>query len=81
MTSSTSSIEATASGSGKSDNTTTTNPAPLARPTNFSTKLKTKTVKAPDSFPTPMEEPKKILKAKFLGDLQVSLIMIKSLNP
>lgn len=46
----------------------------LIRPTHFTTKLKTKTVsKAPDSFPTPMEEPKKIIKAKFMGEIEVDL--------
>ncbi len=44
----------------------------LIRPTHFTTKLKTKTVsRVPDSFPTPMEEPKKIIKAKFIGDIEV----------
>ena len=44
----------------------------MIRPTHFTSKLKTKTVRAPESFPTPMEEPKKIIKAKFIGDLEVS---------
>ena len=45
----------------------------LIRPTHFTTKLKTKTVsRAPDSFPTPMEEPKKIIKARFIGEVEVS---------
>lgn len=45
----------------------------MIRPTHFTTKLKTKTVsRAPDSFPTPMEEPKKIIKAKFFGEIEVS---------
>ena len=44
----------------------------LIRPTHFTTKLKTKSVsRAPDSFPTPMEEPKKIIKARFIGELEV----------
>ena len=44
----------------------------LIRPTHFTTKLKTKTVsRAPDSFPTPMEEPKKIIKARFMGEIEV----------
>ena len=44
----------------------------LIRPTHFTTKLKTKTVsRAPDSFPTPMEEPKKIIKARFIGEVEV----------
>lgn len=43
----------------------------LARPTHFTSKLKTKTVRAPESFPTPMEEPKKVIKAKFIGELEV----------
>ena len=44
----------------------------LIRPTHFTTKLKTKTVsRAPDSFPTPMEEPKKIIKARFIGEMEV----------
>lgn len=38
------------------------------RPTNlgpsFNEKLKTRTVPAPESFPTPMEEPRKIMKAR-----------------
>ena len=38
------------------------------RPTNlgpnFNEKLKTRTVPAPESFPTPMEEPRKIIKAR-----------------
>lgn len=49
---------------------------PMARPTSlgpsFNDKLKTKTVPAPESFPTPMEEPRKVLKAFFLGTLQVT---------
>ena len=61
-------------------NPTSTSAAPAApgssnliRPTHFTTKLKTKTIsRAPDSFPTPMEEPKKIIKAKFIGELEVS---------
>ena len=44
----------------------------LIRPTHFTTKLKTKTVsRAPESFPSPMEEPKKIIKAKFIGEIEV----------
>lgn len=47
----------------------------MIRPTHFTTKLKTKTVsRAPDSFPTPMEEPKKIIKAKFFGELEVRIL-------
>ena len=38
---------------------------------NFNTKLQTKTVPAPESFPTPMEEPRKVIKAWFLGTQQV----------
>ena len=47
---------------------------PLIRPTSlgFNDKLKTRSVPAPESFPTPMEEPRKVLKAMFLGQLQVS---------
>ena len=49
----------------------------LIRPTHFTTKLKTKTVsRAPESFPTPMEEPKKIIKAKFIGELEVSPVTL-----
>ena len=43
-------------------------PPERVRPTNlgpnFNEKLKTRTVPAPESFPTPMEEPKKIIKAR-----------------
>ena len=49
----------------------------LIRPTHFTSKLKTKTVRAPESFPTPMEEPKKIIKAKFIGDLEVIVLFLK----
>lgn len=54
----------------------TTPPAPIPnsgmiRPTHFTSKLKTKTVRAPESFPTPMEEPKKIIKARFIGEVEV----------
>ena len=53
----------------------------LIRPTHFTTKLKTKTVsRAPESFPTPMEEPKKIIKAKFIGELEVSPITLEYLE-
>ena len=51
----------------------------LIRPTHFTSKLKTKTVRAPESFPTPMEEPKKIIKAKFIGDLEV-IVTFKKKN-
>ena len=67
-TSSTSSISTAATAPGSSN---------LIRPTHFTTKLKTKTVsRAPDSFPTPMEEPKKIIKAKFIGELEVRIVEI-----
>ena len=63
-TSNTSSVVTAATAPGSSN---------LIRPTHFTTKLKTKTVsRAPESFPTPMEEPKKIIKAKFIGELEVS---------
>jgi hypothetical protein len=43
--------------------------------------LKTKTVsRAPESFPTPMEEPKKIIKAKFIGELEVSPVTLEYLG-
>ena len=47
---------------------------PLIRPTSlgFNDKLKTRSVPPPESFPTPMEEPRKVLKAMFLGYIQVS---------
>ena len=47
---------------------------PLNRPTSLivNDKLKTRTVPAPESFPTPMEEPRKVLKAMFLGQIQVT---------
>lgn len=41
------------------------------RPTSFNTKLQTKTVPMPESFPTPMEEPRKVMRALFLGAVQV----------
>ena len=46
---------------------------PMIRPTSlgFNDKLKTRSVPAPESFPTPMEEPRKVLKAMFLGQIQV----------
>eukprot|EP00095_Tigriopus_kingsejongensis_P004807 snap_masked-scaffold182_size278544-processed-gene-1.6 protein:Tk04807 transcript:snap_masked-scaffold182_size278544-processed-gene-1.6-mRNA-1 annotation:"amyloid beta a4 precursor protein-binding family b member 2-like isoform x3" len=48
----------------------------VLRPTslgaNFNTKLQTKTVPAPESFPTPMEEPRKLMKAHLLGYAQVN---------
>ena len=46
---------------------------PLLRPTSlgFNEKLKTRSVPPPESFPTPMEEPRKVLKAMFLGQIQV----------
>ena len=46
---------------------------PLIRPTSlgFNDKLKTRSVPPPESFPTPMEEPRKVLKAMFLGQIQV----------
>merc|ERR1719414_2151256 len=62
-TSNTSSVVTAATAPGSSN---------LIRPTHFTTKLKTKTVsRAPESFPTPMEEPKKIIKAKFIGEVEV----------
>ena len=47
---------------------------PLIRPTSlgFNEKLKTRSVPPPESFPTPMEEPRKVLKGMFLGQIQVS---------
>ena len=48
---------------------------PLIRPTSLvmaTDKLRTRTVPAPESFPTPMEEPRKVLKAMFLGQIQVA---------
>ena len=46
---------------------------PMIRPTSlgFNDKLKTRSVPPPESFPTPMEEPRKVLKAMFLGQIQV----------
>jgi hypothetical protein len=41
------------------------------RPTTLNTKLQTKTVPMPESFPTPMEEPRKVMRARFLGAVQV----------
>ena len=42
------------------------------RPTSLGTKLQTKAVPTPESFPTPMEEPRKTLSGFFLGTLEVS---------
>lgn len=40
---------------------------------NFSSsKLQTKTIPVPESFPTPMEEPRKVMRAMFLGTMQVN---------
>ncbi|XP_059080131.1 protein Fe65 homolog [Tigriopus californicus] len=48
----------------------------VLRPTslggNFNSKLQTKAVPAPESFPTPMEEPRKVMKALLLGNVQVN---------
>lgn len=67
--------ESPAGGSGVGTTASAQPTAPgsnLIRPTHFTTKLKTKTVsRAPDSFPTPMEEPKKIIKARFIGEVEV----------
>ncbi|QQP48979.1 Uncharacterized protein FKW44_009474, partial [Caligus rogercresseyi] len=41
------------------------------RPTSLGSKLLTKSVPAPESFPTPMEEPRKSIKAWHLGSLTV----------
>ena len=45
---------------------------PTSLGSNFNAKLQTKTVPAPESFPTPMEEPRKVLKGWYLGTLQVN---------
>ena len=72
-TSNTSSVVTAATAPGSSN---------LIRPTHFTTKLKTKTVsRAPESFPTPMEEPKKIIKAKFIGELEVSFYHTRMASP
>ena len=42
------------------------------RPTSLGSKLQTKSVPTPESFPTPMEEPRKTIAASFLGTLEVS---------
>lgn len=42
------------------------------RPTSLGSKLKTKTVPPPESFPTPMEEPRKVMQAWFLGTMEVN---------
>ena len=42
------------------------------RPTSLGSKLKTKTVPLPESFPTPMEEPRKVIQAWFLGTMEVN---------
>lgn len=44
---------------------------PTSLGSNFNAKLQTKTVPAPESFPTPMEEPRKVMKGYFLGTMQV----------
>ncbi|CAB4069444.1 APBB2 [Lepeophtheirus salmonis] len=63
LTTSTSSILSTDSGKIRTSD--------RVRPTSLGSKLLTKSVPAPESFPTPMEEPRKSIKASYLGSATV----------
>jgi len=55
----------------KGVSSSTTKSRPTSLKSSPSSKLQTRTVPIPESFPTPMEEPRKVLKGFFLGITQV----------